>query len=471
MRMVTAILLLVATAAPAWSQQAKADPRPNVLFCFADDWAWPHAGVYGDKVVKTPVFDKLATEGMLFHQAHSVSPTCTASRGAVLTGQWAHRLESGGNLWSQLPAKFVTYPDHLEKAGYVIGLWGKGWGPGSLQDTGRTRNPAGPSFKNFAEFMKTVPADKPFCFWFGHRDPHRAYELGSGVKSGMKIEDVKVPPYLPDTPEVRSDILDYYFAVQRFDRDMGEALKILADAGRAENTIVIVSGDNGWPFPRGKANLYDTGSHQPFLIRWPAKVKPGRSSNAFVSLADIAPTVMEAAGLKVPPEMTAKSLLPLLLSDAKPAGRDMVFVERERHANVRKGDLSYPARAVRTEKYLYIRNFRPDRWPAGDPELYHSVGPFGDIDGGPAKDAVLKMRDSKFFQMACAKRPAEELYDCQADPYEMTNVADKPEYAEAKAKLRATLEKWMADTADPRAKDGGDDRWDKYPFFGGPAKK
>src|SRR5262249_50819514 len=140
--------------------------------------------------------------------------------------------------------------------------------------------------------------------------------------------------------------------------------------------------------------------------------------------------------------------------------------------NVRRGDLSYPARAVRTENHLYIRNFRPDRWPAGDPELYFSVGPYGDIDGGPSKDTGLKMRDSRFFQMACARRPAEELYDCKADPHELNNVADKAEHADAKGRLRAILDKWMADTGDPRAaKDGGDDRFDKYPFNGTPAKK
>jgi arylsulfatase A-like enzyme len=471
MRSVTAIALVLAAATSA-SGQGKPDPRPNVLICMADDWGWPHAGIYGDKVIKTPTFDKLATDGMLFHQAHCAAPSCTPSRGAVLTGLWPHQLETGGNLWSQLPQKFVTFPDRLETAGYVIGLQGKGWGPGSLKDTGRTRNPAGPSFKSFAEFLKSVPADKPFCYWYGSTDPHRAYKPGPGVGAGMKLEDVKVPPFWPDTPEVRSDILDYYFAAQRFDRDMGEILKLLAESGRAENTLVIVTADNGCPFPRCKANLYNSGTHQPFAVRWPAKVKPGRSSKAFVSLADIAPTVLEAAGLKIPPEMSAKSLLPVLLGDDKPTGRDMVFVERERHANVRKGDLSYPARAVRTERYLYIRNFRPDRWPAGDPEPYFSVGPFGDIDGGPTKNVVLKMPESKFFQLACAKRPAEELYDCQADPHEMTNVADKPEHAEAKAKLRAALEKWMKDTNDPRAdKDGGDDRFDKYPYFGGPAKK
>src|SRR5262249_2877730 len=158
---------------------------------------------------------------------------------------------------------------------------------------------------------------------------------------------------------------------------------------------------------------------------------------------------LEAAGIKPPKEMTAKSLLPLLISNEKQAGRDMIFVERERHANVRKGDLGYPARAVRTEKFLYIRNLRPDRWPAGDPEVYFAVGPFGDIDEGPTKTVVTKMRDSKFFAMACGKWPAEELYDCEKDPHELTNVADKPEYGEAKAKMRALLDKWMQETGDP----------------------
>jgi N-sulfoglucosamine sulfohydrolase len=471
MRFLTVATLFGFALPAAAAEPAKVDPRPNILYCLADDWAWPHAGVYGDKVVQTPVFDRVAKEGMLFHQAHCVSPSCTPSRAAMLTGQWIHRLEDSGNLWSILPKRFATYPDLLEKAGYVVGLTGKGWGPGSIEKAERTRNPAGPAFKNFGEFLKTVPTDKPFCFWLGHRDPHRAYVAGSGVKSGMKLEDVKVPPYLPDTAEVRSDILDYYFAVQRFDRDVGEVLKQLEDSGRAANTIVIISGDNGWPFPRGKANLYDVGTHQPLAIRWPARVKPGQATQAFVSLADIAPTVLEAAGVEIPKDMTARSLLGLLTKGDE-TGRDLLFVERERHAYVRKDNLSYPARAVRTHGYLYIRNLRPDRWPAGDPELVHSVGPFGDTDEGPAKDTVLKMRDSVFFKLAFAKRPAEELYDCRKDPYELTNVADKPEYAEAKAKLRAVLDKWMAETGDPRAgKDGGDDRWDKYPYYGAPAKK
>src|SRR5207244_704104 len=146
----------------------------------ADDWSWPHAGIYGDKVVHTPTFDKFAAEGALFTHAFCVSPSCTPSRAAILTGQTIHRLEEGGNLWGILPQKFDVYPDLLEKAGYHVGFMGKGWGPGSLEGSGRNRNPAGPRFKTFAEFLKSVPKDKPFCFWYGSTDPHRPYEKGSG---------------------------------------------------------------------------------------------------------------------------------------------------------------------------------------------------------------------------------------------------------------------------------------------------
>jgi uncharacterized sulfatase len=468
------LVAAVGFAAVSSATAAEPDPRPNILFALADDWAWPHAGVYGDKVVKTPTFDRVAAEGMLFSHAFCVAPTCTASRAAILTGQYSHRLEESGNLHSMLRSKFDCYPDLLEKQGYVVGLMRKGWGPGVLEGSGRTRNPAGPNFKDFAAFFQTVPADKPFCFWFGCLDPHRPYVKGSGVAAGLKPEDVVVPPYLPDTPEVRSDICDYYFAVQRYDREVGEMLQLLEKAGRLENTIVVMTGDNGMPFPRAKANLYDAGTRQPLGVRWPAKVKAGRKSDAFISFQDFAPTFLEAAGLKPPATMTGRSFLDLLTTGESKLPRNRVFVERERHANVRKDDLGYPARAVRTPEFLYIRNFKPDRWPAGDPEEWKAVGPFGDIDGGPTKDAVLAGRGDpkhgKFFDWACAKRPAEELYDVAKDPYQLVNLAEKADFTDAKKKLRAELEQWMRDTDDPRAA-GEDDRWDKYPYFGGPAKK
>jgi arylsulfatase A-like enzyme len=194
--------------------------------------------------------------------------------------------------------------------------------------------------------------------------------------------------------------------------------------------------------------------------------------DAFVSLTDLAPTLLQAAGLTPPEAMTGRSLATLLRGEPEP-DRTRVFIERERHANVRRGDLSYPVRAVRTADYLYVRNFRPDRWPAGDPEKYVAVGPFGDIDGGPAKSLLLdRQGDSaiaRYFQLATAKRPAEELYDLKKDPDQVENVAGQPAHRDAQQRLRADLDRWMRDTDDPRAT-SDDDRWDGFPYYGAAAK-
>jgi arylsulfatase A-like enzyme len=445
--------------------------RLNILVAIADDWSFPHAGAYGDRTVRTPNFDRIAREGTLFTHAFAASPSCTPSRAALLTGQAVHRLEEGGNLWSFLPKSYAVYPDLLEKAGYVVGHTGKGWGPGRFEQGGRTRNPAGPAFGSFDEFIQQR-AGRPFCFWFGSSDPHRPYEPDSGVRAGLKPEDVRVPAFLPDTPEVRRDLLDYYVEVQRFDRDLGRIVDTLERSGELDHTIIIVTSDNGMPFPRAKANVYDGGARLPLAIRWPGMPNARRQVDAFVSLTDLAPTILGAAGLKPPEAMTGRSLVPLL-NGSSDAGRDRVFIERERHANVRRGDLSYPVRAIRTKDYLYIRNFRPARWPAGDPELYVAVGPFGDIDGGPSKSLLLDERDdpriARYFRLSTAKRPEEELYDLSRDPDQLENVAGQPEHREAQRRLRTELDRWLRETADPRAA-GDDDRWDRFPYYGAPAK-
>jgi arylsulfatase A-like enzyme len=446
--------------------------RPNILVIIGDDWAYPHAGAYADKVVKTPHFDRIAREGILFRNAFAAAPSCTPSRASLLTGRAVHQLAEGGNLWGFLPERFDVYPDLLESDGYVVGHTRKGWGPGNFQAGGRTRNPAGPQFASFDEFYKQAPTDKPFCFWFGSTDPHRPYEKGSGAASGLRAQDVAVPAFLPDTPEVRHDILDYYYEVERLDREAGAILAALEGAGQLNHTIVVWTADNGLPFPRAKANLYDAGTHVPLAIRFPGKAKGGRTVDDFVVLTDLAPTLLEAAGLTPPAAMTGRSLMSLL-AGAQQAGRDKVFLERERHANVRRGDLSYPARAVRTRDFLYIRNLRPDRWPAGDPEKYFAVGEYGDIDGGPTKDFLLARPANpaiaKYAELAMAKRPAEELYDLRKDPGQIDNIAMRADYAGAKKELRAALDTWMRDTADPRVS-SDDDRWDKYPYFGNRAK-
>lgn len=463
---VLAIIGVLSAGSLRAAESARSKQRPNVLFCIADDWSWPHAGIYGDPVVKTPNFDRIAREGALFLNAFCAAPSCTPSRAAILTGKYPHQLEEGANLWGFLPKKYRVYPDLLEAAGYHVGVMRKGWGPGNFQAGGRARNPAGPAFKSFQEFLNSVPPDKPFCFWFGSQDPHRPYEKGSGAAAGMDPSKVFVPPHLPDTLEVRHDILDYYVEVMRFDRELGELLGALESRGQLDNTLIVVTSDNGMPFPRCKTNLHDSGSHMPLAIRWPARLAGGKVIREFVSLTDLAPTFLEAAGLEPSPEMNGQSLLPLLASERQ-EGRGRVFIERERHANVRKGDLSYPARAIRTAQFLYIQNLRTDRWPAGDPEMWKAVGEFGDCDNGPSKELILSDRE-KFadaFRLAFEKRPAEELYDLSKDPHQLKNVATESEYVSVRKKLQNDLERWQGRTQDPRITGAGDE-FDRYPYFG-----
>jgi arylsulfatase A-like enzyme len=223
-------------------------------------------------------------------------------------------------------------------------------------------------------------------------------------------------------------------------------------------------------------NLYDGGTWQPLAVWWPGRVKAGQVCDDFINLMDLAPTFLEAAGLKPPPEMTGRSFLGLLTGQEKPGSRGTVFLERERHANVRAGDVGYPMRAIRTPDYLDIRNLRSARWPAGDPQAHKDpYRPFGDCDDGPTKNCLLEHREEPamrgYFELCFGKRPAEELYDLNKDPHQLRNLAGQPEYRAARKELRAQLDRWMRGSGDPRAT-RDDDHWDAYPYFGGtPASK
>ena len=444
---------------------------------------WPHASVAGEPVVKTPTFDRLAKTGVLFTNAHVSAPSCTPSRAAMLTGQWHWRLGEGANLGGTLPSSFPVYPDLLESAGYHVGYTGKGWAPGNPAPGGRKRNPAGPRFDSFAQFLDQRKDGTPFCFWLGSIDPHRPYDRGSGAKSGLQLSEIRVPPYLPDNDKVRGDIADYFLEVQRFDATAGAAIALLEKSNELDRTIVIMSGDNGWPFPRAKATCYDTGTHVPLAISWPARAKGSRTVEDFVSLTDLAPTFLESAGLPVPKEMTGRSLLPILTStksgrvDPK---RDHVLTGMERHVPSR-GEIrgGYPIRSIRTRDYHYIRNFLPDRWPAGDPaakppteaqlETTTFVA-FADIDAGPSKAAIAADPTSPYFKYAAGKRTARELYDMKNDPYELRNLAEDEKFKSIVAKLDAQLMSELKATGDPRAKGGGEE-FDRYIWYQGQPKR
>jgi uncharacterized sulfatase len=466
-----------------------ADERPNILFAITDDQSAIHSGAYGDKCVKTPAFDRLAREGVLFEHAYTACPSCTPSRGAILTGQAIWRLEEGGLLFGALPSKYAVYPLLLEDAGYHVGGTGKTWGPGSLAAGGwKDRHPMGKRYgkrrakpphrgetdtdyaSNFDDFLADRKTGQPFCFWFGTYEPHRKYEKGSGVRAGKKLADARLPGCLPDRSECRSDVLDYYLEIEHFDRHLARILASLEKAGELDRTLIIATSDHGMPFPRAKTNLYDIGTRVPLAVRWPKHIPPGRKIDDFVSLTDIAPTILEACGIAVPEAMTGRSLRQILSS--KKSGRvdgtrNYVVTALERHTWCRPDGVTYPSRAIRTHDYLYIRNYEPDRWPAGDPDFSSPhQGVFGDCDNGPSKKLIIEKKDepdvAPLFQLAFGQRPAEELYAVATDPEQLRNLAGDPKYAEAKRKLAASLEKHLRATGDPRMR--GESPWDGYPY-------
>jgi N-sulfoglucosamine sulfohydrolase len=460
-------LALVAISLPA--------APPNVLLLIADNWSYAHAGANGDPVVRTPVFDRVCREGMRFTNAFCPVPSCSPTRSCIVTGRAAHQLEDAASLWSRFPGKFRVFGDELSKSGHHVGFTGKGWSPGNFKDFGRTVNPAGAQFADFPAFMKERKNDQPFFFWHGsvHTALHQ-WKAGGGKARGIDPAKVRVPRALPDVPEVREEIADYLAQVELMDAALGEAIAALEKSGELDNTVIIYTSDNGWQMPHGLAHCYDDGTHVPLAVRWPEKVKAGVVSEDFISLTDFAPTFLEIAGLKAWPEMTGRSFVDVMTGRPSAVKRDHVFIERERHANVRKGDLSYPVRGIRTTDYLYLRNLRPERWPAGDPELYYAVGPYGDIDGSRTKAYMLAHANDPavkpLFAGSFGKRPVEELYDLKNDADQTVNLAADPRFAQVKAGLADRVDAWMRETGDPRV-DPATNVWDTYPYFGGKAKE
>lgn len=470
-------------SAPRRPDAASASPRrPNILLAIADDQSFPYASAYGCACVHTPAFDRVARMGVLFRNAFAASPGCSPSRASLLTGHHHWTLKQAGTHASSFPKQFVVYPDLLEAAGYFVGYTGKGWGPGNWRVSGRQRNPVGPAFSskkcrppyrgisntdyaaNFADFLDKKPADRPFCFWYGGHEPHRSYEPGAGQRAGKKLDDAFVPPFLPDVDEVRSDILDYCVEIEWFDRHLGRMLDELQRRGLLEDTLIVVTADNGMPFPRAKANCYEYGIHVPLAIAWPRGFAGGRVSDDLVGFVDLAPTFLEAAGVPIPPQMHGRSLLPLLRSGRSgriEPQRRFVLAGRERHSSSRWNNLSYPIRCLRTDRFLLIRNFRPNRWPAGHPAGYGGdLFGYYDIDASPTKSLLVQRRDDpeirRFFHLAVEKRPEFELYDVIEDPGNLRNLAGDPRHAETFERLKRQLDTALKATGDPRVLDGGE---------------
>lgn len=491
--------------------------KPNILFVFADDWgkyASAYRSVDGEHslnaIVKTPHFDRLAKEGVLFTRAHVNAPSCTPCRSALLSGQYFWRTGRGAILRNAVWDRAIpSYPLLLQDAGWHIGFSGKVWSPGTPADApyGAPANrfaPAGMQISSYSELMMATPvpdreakrkvimagveknfsgflaarknAGQPWCYWFGPTQTHRSIAPGSGKALwGIEPDSLKgkIPPFLPDNEVIRADISDYLGEVQSLDAALGALLQKLEETGEAANTLVMVSGDHGMPgVTHGKCNLYDFGTHVSLAARWPARIKPGRVVDDWVNLMDLTPTFLEACGEKPGALMTGRSLMPVLLSEKSGVvepERSFVITGRERHVDTaRPGNVPYPQRCIRTAEWAYIKNFAPDRWPMGDPAVAKpspdkagedTFATFADMDASPTKRWLIEHGDEpenrRWWEYAFAKRPAEELYDLRKDPWEIHNVAGDAANAAIKKRLAAQLMEELNRTGDPRVTGDG----------------
>lgn len=513
----------------------QAPSRPNILFLFADDWG-RYASVYPEidgpgtinDVVRTPNFDAVARRGVLFRNAHVNAPSCTPCRSSLLSGQYFWRTGRGailrGAVWdSTIPA----YPLLLRDAGYHIGKSYKVWSPGTPADApyggqkhayqkaggrvndfsenvtrmvenGRELQAAKEELysevrQNFQSFLKARASDAPFCYWYGPTNVHRTWIKGSGKKLwGFEPDALKgkLPPYLPDVPEVREDLADYFGEIAAWDACIGVLIDELEKQGLRDNTLIAISGDHGAPgFPHGKCNLYGFGTGVSLAISGPG-VEGGRVVDDFVCLPDLAPTFLEAGKVSIPDVMTARSLWPVLKS--KQSGqvdpqRSFVITGRERHVENARADYApYPQRALRTKDYVLIINFHPERWPLGDPYGLDSESApsaaeitkntratLPDEDASPTKAWLVGQRNSiewkKHFDWVYGKRAKYELYDLRNDPHETQNVADDPAYASVRKEYEERLLAELTRTGDPRMVDDG--KFFETPPMSGPVNE
>lgn len=459
--LIAALLLALQTALRAADGPAQ---KPNILFIIADD-ASPHFGAYGCSWVKTPNIDRLARSGLVFDNAYTPTAKCTPSRSAILTGRNPWQLEDAANHQSQFPVKFMAFSEALQQGGIRVAGHGKIWGPGSARTADDKPRTFGfgedASGKGFATFLQKLPAGVPFFYWFGSHNPHRAYKKGSGTAAGKKLSDIdRVPGIWPDSETVRSDMLDYGLEVEAFDAEVGELLQALDASGEARNTLVIVTSDNGMPFPRSKGHDYDISNREPLVACWPAGIaRPGRRVPEFVSFIDFAPTFLELLGVDgakagMAP-VTGRSFVNLLRGEADPS-RSFVILGRERNdVQARPGTpsgLGYPVRAIREGDWFYIHNFAPDRWPCGNPELG-----LKDTDASPTKTFIGELGEQdRFWQMSFGKRPQSELFNLAKDPDCASNLATDEAHAAKATALREKLFAELKKQDDPRVLGKGD---------------
>jgi len=416
--------------------------KPNVILIIGDDISWDDLHCYGNKHIRTPNIDKLAADGMMFTNLYLTSSSCSPSRTSILTGRYPHNT-GAAELHTPLPGHLSFFPEIFKNKGYysaLVGKWHEGPETKKAYDTLLVDPIAnGDGAENqWGNLLRSRPRDKPFFFWLAPFDAHRPW--GKNVTTGGSVHDplseITVPPTLVDTKETRQDLAMYYQEIARLDYHIGELQKELVKQGIAENTIIVFMADNGRPFPGSKTRLYDRGIKAPFIVKWPEKIKPNQVCNSLISSIDIAPTLLDAAGIMTVPSIQGLSFLKVL---QKPSARfrNYIFAEHNWH------DYEGYERAVRTPDFLYLIN-RRDGLDNGGPIDANQSPSSASLKEARAKAVLTKYQSDVFL----VPRPTEELYDCRRDSLQGANVVANKNYSNRRNELRRVLKRWQEETGD-----------------------
>ena len=451
--------------------------RPNVILFIADDVSWDDYGCYGNAAARTPHIDRLARGGLRFDAAFLTASSCSPSRSSIITGRYPHNTGQAAELHLPIDARLPWFPTLLRRAGYYTALVGKnhmksaGSKPGPVLASQAEGDAAQPQPFDFidagngpgnrgghATWVKTLqdrPRDKPFFFWFASYDAHREWD-GSRewdeARYGPKHDPAKVsvPPFLSDDRDTRQDLAAFCNEVTRFDYFVGEVVQELERQEILNNTLLLLMADNGRPFPRAKTRLHDSGMKTGLIAHWPAGITSGgATSPSLVSAIDLAPTILELAGVTPADPMQGVSLAPLF-SDPHATVREFAFSEHNWH------DYEACGRCVRSAGFLYVRNLRPQLAWQGPADSVRSV----------AHQQLRHLRDKGGLNEAqsdvfLAPRPNEELYRTSDDPLQIRNLAGDPEFAAVQQRLSAALDQWIRETGDSVPNDLSRDAFDR----------
>lgn len=448
---------------------ASAEQRPNFVLFISDDVSWNDHGCYGNAAARTPAIDRLAAAGLRFEQAFLTASSCSPSRSSIVTGRYPHNNGKAAELHQPISANLAWFPAMLKDAGYYTVLSGKnhmsvGKAPQGVPaskfndawdhtSNGNAKGNTG-GHANWVKEVQDRPRDKPFFFWFASTDAHRGWNGDNEwdqQRYGPMHEaaDVIVPPFLVDTPQTRQDLASYYNEVTRFDYFIGQVVEELKKQDVLDNTLLLIMADNGRPFPRAKTRLHDSGMKTALVAHWPNVIQPQGVSASLVSAIDIAPTILDAAGVKPAESMQGVSFGPIL-KNPQATTRTFAFSEHNWH------DYEAHGRGIRGDGYLLIRNFRPQ---------FAWQGPADSVRSPSHEDLLARQEQGTLTpaqaETLLAPRPEIELYHTASDPHQLHNLAGNPKYAEVRDRLAETLDQWMDETHDSVPDDISRDSFDR----------